>query len=181
MNTQVDPTSSNLSSAMLNSKIRPRVVVGYGVKTFHPSPPNYVTRSPGNYWAALPTPFGKLANYESCCDQPHLATSRPVISCETASILRRLSLRYLTANVAKTLNKNGVRLINKLITLAVLLFFKNQGKLYQFPQIMPKTMLAQSITAQGPVSRKSREVFGPEKAGLFIWCKGNKYKNNCKV
>ena len=32
---------------MLNSKIRPRAVVGYGVKIFHPSPPNYVTRSSG--------------------------------------------------------------------------------------------------------------------------------------
>ena len=38
---------SNLASAMLNSKIRPRAVVGYGVKIFHPSPPNYVPRSPG--------------------------------------------------------------------------------------------------------------------------------------
>ena len=47
MNIQVDLTSSNLASAMLNSKIRPRAVVGYGVKIFHPSPPNYVTRSPG--------------------------------------------------------------------------------------------------------------------------------------
>ena len=43
MNIQVDPTRSNLASAMLNSKIRPRAVVGYGVKIFHPSPPNYVT------------------------------------------------------------------------------------------------------------------------------------------
>ena len=47
MNIQVDSTSSNLASAMLNSKIRPRAVVGYGVKIFHPSPPNYVTRPPG--------------------------------------------------------------------------------------------------------------------------------------
>jgi len=47
MNIQVDPTSSNLASAMLNSKIRPRAVVGYGTKIFHPGPPNYVTRSPG--------------------------------------------------------------------------------------------------------------------------------------
>ena len=47
MNIQVDATSSNLASAMLNSKIGPRAVVGYGVKIFHPSPPNYVTRSPG--------------------------------------------------------------------------------------------------------------------------------------
>ena len=47
MNIQVDPTSSNLASAMLTSKIRPRAVVGYGVKIFQPSPPNYVTRSPG--------------------------------------------------------------------------------------------------------------------------------------
>ena len=28
--------------------LRPRAVVGYGVKIFSPSPPNYVTRSPGN-------------------------------------------------------------------------------------------------------------------------------------
>ena len=41
--------SFNLASAMLNSKIRPRAVVGYGVKIFHLSPPNYVTRSPGMY------------------------------------------------------------------------------------------------------------------------------------
>ena len=34
MNIQVDPTRSNLASAMLNSKIRPRAVVGYGVKIF---------------------------------------------------------------------------------------------------------------------------------------------------
>ena len=47
MNIQVDSTSSNLASVMLNSKIRPRGVVGYGVKIFHPSPPNYVTRSSG--------------------------------------------------------------------------------------------------------------------------------------
>ena len=26
---------------------KPRAVVGYGVKIFHPSPPNYVNRSPG--------------------------------------------------------------------------------------------------------------------------------------
>ena len=31
--------------------LRPRAVVGYGVKTFLPSPPNYVTRSPGSYLA----------------------------------------------------------------------------------------------------------------------------------
>ena len=48
MNIQVDPKRSNLASAMLNSKIRPRAVVGYGVKIFLPSPPNYVTRSPGS-------------------------------------------------------------------------------------------------------------------------------------
>ena len=51
MNIQVDSTSSNLASAMLNSKIRPRAVVGYGVKIFYPSPPNYVTRSPGEWYS----------------------------------------------------------------------------------------------------------------------------------
>ena len=34
--------------------LRPRAVVGYGLKIFLPSPPNYVTRSPGEdeyaYW-----------------------------------------------------------------------------------------------------------------------------------
>ena len=39
MNIQVDPTRSNLASAMLNSKIRPHAVVGYGVKISLPSPP----------------------------------------------------------------------------------------------------------------------------------------------
>ena len=34
MNIQVDPTRSNLASAMLNSKIRPRAVVGCGVEIF---------------------------------------------------------------------------------------------------------------------------------------------------
>jgi len=48
MNILVDSTSSNLTSAMLNLKIRPRAVVGYGVGVFHPSPVNYVTRSPGS-------------------------------------------------------------------------------------------------------------------------------------
>ena len=28
--------------------LRPRAVVGYGVESFLPSPPNYVTRSPGD-------------------------------------------------------------------------------------------------------------------------------------
>ena len=30
--------------------LRPRAVVGYGFKIFLPSPPNYVTRSPGLSW-----------------------------------------------------------------------------------------------------------------------------------
>ena len=38
--------------------LRPRAVVGYGVKIFLTSPPNYVTRSPGcendNYYNELP-------------------------------------------------------------------------------------------------------------------------------
>ena len=33
--------------------IRPRAVVGYGVKIFLPSPPNYVTKSPGRGTMAL--------------------------------------------------------------------------------------------------------------------------------
>ena len=36
--------------------LRPRAVVGYGVKIFLPSPPNYVTRSPGVYEAFQPSP-----------------------------------------------------------------------------------------------------------------------------
>ena len=60
MNNQVDATSSNLTSAMLNSKIRPREVVGYVVKIFHPSPPNYVSRSPGSVYIV------KNFNLEKC-------------------------------------------------------------------------------------------------------------------
>ena len=48
MNIQVDPTRSDLASAMLNSKIRLPSVVGYGDKIFLPSPPSYVNRSPGS-------------------------------------------------------------------------------------------------------------------------------------
>ena len=33
--------------------LRPRAVVGYGVKIFLPSPPNYVTRSPGGQYNEL--------------------------------------------------------------------------------------------------------------------------------
>ena len=36
-----------------NQNLRPRAVVGYGVKIFLPSPPNYVTRSPGNCTVVL--------------------------------------------------------------------------------------------------------------------------------
>ena len=32
--------------------IRPRAVVGYGVKIFLPGPPNYVTRSPGKIYCS---------------------------------------------------------------------------------------------------------------------------------
>ena len=53
MNIQVDPTRSNLASAMLNSKIRLRAVVGYGVKIFLPSPLSYITRLPGDIFVHL--------------------------------------------------------------------------------------------------------------------------------
>ena len=43
--------------------LRPRAVVGYGVKIFLPSPPNYVTRSPGKYKnKANRTDLGNLSN-----------------------------------------------------------------------------------------------------------------------
>ena len=64
MNIQVHPTSSNLASAMLNSKIRPRAVVGYGVKIFQPSPPNYVTRSPGSRFIVFIDAF---SGFRSIC------------------------------------------------------------------------------------------------------------------
>ena len=40
--------------------LRPRAVVGYGAKIFLPSPPNYVTRSPGRDHSELILP--KLKN-----------------------------------------------------------------------------------------------------------------------
>ena len=36
--------------------LRPRAVVGYGVKIFLPSPPNYVTRSPGRIACSVKGP-----------------------------------------------------------------------------------------------------------------------------
>ena len=66
---------------------------------------------PASYRAAWLTPFGKLAN-ERYCDQHHLATSGPVISCQTASLRGKLSLPHQNANAAKTLNKKGLRRIN---------------------------------------------------------------------
>ena len=39
--------------------LRPRAVVGYGVKIFLPSPPNYVTRSPGYFKVVF---FSSLSN-----------------------------------------------------------------------------------------------------------------------
>ena len=41
--------------------LRQRAVVGYGVKIFLPSPPNYVTRSPG-YKYLLTCPEGLMAS-----------------------------------------------------------------------------------------------------------------------
>ena len=38
--------------------LRPRAVVGYGVKIYLPSPPNYVTRSPGTYITTLSYSYG---------------------------------------------------------------------------------------------------------------------------
>ena len=68
MNIQVDPTSSNLASAMLNSKIGPRAVVGYDVKNFHPSPPNYVARSPGGSRKRHQSPFARsISKPYNCC------------------------------------------------------------------------------------------------------------------
>ena len=67
MNIQVDPTSSNLAYAMLNSKIKPRAVVGYDVKILHPSPPNYVTRSPGGKSAANDESYDPSAATNEYC------------------------------------------------------------------------------------------------------------------
>ena len=48
---EVEPTRSALATAMLSSKqhLRPRAVVGYGIKIFVPRPLHYVTRSPGYF------------------------------------------------------------------------------------------------------------------------------------
>ena len=44
--------------------LRPRAVVGYGVKIFLPSPPNYVTRSPGQEYSTGDFPDGDPSSYE---------------------------------------------------------------------------------------------------------------------
>ena len=73
----------------------------------------YSCKLAGGVWL---TTFDKIANYGRYCDQHHIATSGPAISCQTASFLGRLSLRY-----------------------------QSNRKLCKFPPIMPKIMLAQSI------------------------------------
>ena len=40
--------------------LRPRAVVGYGVKIFLPSPPNYVTRSPGKNQISITVKIGMI-------------------------------------------------------------------------------------------------------------------------
>ena len=82
MNIQVDPTSSNLASAMLNSKIRPRAVVGYGVKIFHPSPPNYVTRSLGKGFASsfLNEPIHMPSVFEQLILSPEIISNKFSVS-----------------------------------------------------------------------------------------------------
>ena len=45
--------------------LRPRAFVGYGVKIFIPSPPNYVTRSPGEFAMKL------VKNNETVGHLPH--------------------------------------------------------------------------------------------------------------
>ena len=44
--------------------LRPRAVVGYGVNIFLPSPPNYVTRSPGMLIAVSDFNAKKKASFE---------------------------------------------------------------------------------------------------------------------
>ena len=46
---------------VLKQHLRPRAVVRYGVKIFLPSPPNYVTRSPGGV-LVLHGPLSKKNN-----------------------------------------------------------------------------------------------------------------------
>ena len=46
--------------------LRPRAVVGYGVKIFLPSPPNYVTRSPGDHLRVRLSLFQSKSKWEIC-------------------------------------------------------------------------------------------------------------------
>ena len=66
--------------------LRSRAVVGYGIKIFLPSPPNYVTRSPGVYEAFQPSLFTSLLltlsqicgihiSDPSCCEISNFLTS----------------------------------------------------------------------------------------------------------
>ena len=50
--------------------LRPRAVVGYGIKIFLPSPPNYVTRSPGMPYA---TSISYLKIFRVGIDKFHFA------------------------------------------------------------------------------------------------------------
>ena len=63
--------------------LRPRAVVGYGVKLFLPSPPNYVTRSPGWITRSSMTDLTPLVHNLS-----HLASlGIPAITAETSTLI----------------------------------------------------------------------------------------------
>ena len=59
--------------------LRPRAVVGYGVKIFLPSPPNYVTRSPGWRYLDHKAKSALVSSYQSYIKQlcsGHTSVSR---------------------------------------------------------------------------------------------------------
>ena len=120
MNIQVDSTSSNLASAMLNSKIRPRAVVGYGVKIFRPSPPNYVTRSPGKERLSFifkVTYFLRLTTMICTAKARMLHTIRKV----TCSLSRFTRLTKITSSLLSTTptqyhsEQSGIRVTGNLL------------------------------------------------------------------
>ena len=167
MNIQVDPTSSNLASAMLNSKIRLRAVVGYGVKIFHPSPPNYVTRSPESLVLKTTRSY--------CATQiPHCLYRKPTIPSTLGFTMSKIWKRIKKKKM--NLNDNGWNFsIICVRTVVTPWYFKKLSRshvkrdltlLWRLLQL--KLLKQQSLEAflrthpddQGPVSQKSWNFSG---------------------
>ena len=82
--------------------LRPRAVVGYGVKIFLPSPPNYVTRSPGSLRPFVPITWSQI---DLTKEKQKICNNREIKLIITATIIAYLNREILKMMQTFTLNR----------------------------------------------------------------------------